>query len=120
MGRVVGLAICKINGLFELDVINSNWDIKKAIATHHTGGGLELASGLEVATGTFDEVIAKAGGTDWRSLTEFSVEILDKQTRQTIAAFAFCEWSDLAGAHQTANASSTKRVAWSAKQVLKG
>lgn len=120
MGRVVGLAICKVNGLFELDVINANWDIKKAIATHHTGGGLELADGLEVATGSFDEVIAKAGGTAWRTLDDFSIEILDKQTRQTILAVTGCKWNDLGGSHQSANASSTKKIGWSAKQILAG
>ena len=120
MPGVVGLTLCKINNVYEVDVVNASWDIKKAIATHHTGKGLQLAEGLEVATGSFDEVIPREGATNWRNLTDFSVEILDKQTKEVIAAFTGCKWSDLAGSSNTSSASTTKRVAWSATEVVKG
>jgi hypothetical protein len=84
-----------------------------------TGAGARQALGA-VASGSFDEVIPRDKGFDWRSLKNFSIEIYDKETRSVLlAAFEGCEWTGLDGTADNSQASAGKAIAWNGTTVVK-
>jgi hypothetical protein len=120
-GNVIGLTLAKVNGIFHLDVKNARWSVKRGVVQHETGSGVRSAVGLEKPSGSFDEVIPRQKGLDWRSLRDFSVEIYDKET-QSIVVFSStgCNWTGLDGSADTSSASATKAVQWVGDSVVKG
>lgn len=119
MPSILGLTLCKINGVFELDVTNAAWDDPRALTQHATGGGVKNATGLEMPNGSFDEVISKSGSTNWRNLSQFSIQIYDKETRKiVVAAFERADWGDLGGSSDTASATTKRKITWKAEQTI--
>src|ERR1043166_9240779 len=120
VGSVIGLTLARINGIYDLDVKNATWEVRRALQQHITGGGVKEAAGTPVPTGTFDEVIAKKDGTNWASLQNFSIEIMDKETRKiVVAAFVGCNWSSISGSSDLASANSARKVSWGGTRALK-
>lgn len=116
---VAGLTLCKINGIYHLDVRNATWSVKKANVQHPTGKGIQQATGLEVPSCTFDEVIPRQKGLDWRSLKNFSVEILDKEEKNVLFSGTTGNWTSIDGTSDTGQASTTKRIGVNLSDVVK-
>jgi hypothetical protein len=113
MAEALGLTLAKINGKFHVDVSGSRWDVKRADQQHVTGKGVQQAIGFEIGSGSFDQVIPKTKDLDWRSLTDFSIEIYDKETRSiVIASFERCNWTGVSGSSDLASANTRKSVTW--------
>ncbi|MEO9196321.1 MAG: hypothetical protein ABI445_21930 [Polyangia bacterium] len=117
---VIGLTLAKINGIFALDVLNARWSVKRANTVHITGAGPRQAIGVEVPSGSFDEVIPRTGAFDWRALKDFTVDIYDKETQKiVVASFTQCNWTGLDGASDSSSASTKKSVPWNGNFVNK-
>jgi len=117
--NVIGLTLVKINGIFHLDVRNARWSDKRAVQQHVTGGGVRSAIGVEIPSGSFDEVIPKQGALNWRSLKNFSIEVFDKETRQiVVASFTGCNWTGLDGTSDLSQANTSKAVNWNGTDVV--
>lgn len=120
MAQVIGLTLAKINGRFHVDVSGSRWDVRRGVQQHTTGGGIKSATGEAMASGSFDQVIPKQADLDWAALTDFSVEIYDKETRSiVIAAFEECNWNSVGGNSDNAGANTRKAIAWVANRAIK-
>lgn len=113
MATVLGLTMAKINGIFRVDVKNARWSDKRNVLQIPTGGGVVEAIGEELISGSFDEVIPKTKAFNWRALTDFSVEIFDKET-QSILVFAAegCNWDGLDGTSDLGQANTGKAITW--------
>jgi hypothetical protein len=110
---VIGLTTVKINGTYRVDVKNARWSIRRAGQEFVTPAGVRISKGAQIPTGTFDEVIPRSGIFDWRSLSSFSIEILDQETRSiTIFAAEGCEWQGLDGSTDLGQASTGKNISW--------
>jgi hypothetical protein len=117
---VIGLTLCKVNGIYHLDVVNSRWSIKRANQQHVTGAGVEQAMGQEIPSGSMDEVIPRQKGLDWRSLKDFTIDIYDKETRSVIvASFSGCNWTGIDGSSDLSSAMTRKAVSWNGSVVNK-
>lgn len=115
---IVGLTKVKVNGIYDLAFKNATWDVSRPETTHATGGGLQIATGIPVPKGNMDEVIDKSpNGVDWQNLSEFSIEILDDVTNQTVFAAEGCEWTGIGGSAAQENANATQRIGWVGKQT---
>lgn len=118
-GTVIGLTLVKINGIYELDVRNARWSVKRNNTQHATGGGVKQSIGLEMPSGSFDEVIPRSGATNWRALKSFSVEIYDSETRSVVvAAFRICNWTGIDGTADQGQATASKAIAWNGSEVV--
>ena len=116
--NVIGLTLVKINGIFDLEVRNARWSDKRAVQQHVTGGGVRSAIGQEIPSGSFDEVIPKAGAQKWRTLKNFSVEVYDKETQKiVIASFSGCNWTSLDGSSDLSQANTSKAITWNGTDV---
>ncbi len=115
---VIGLVLVKVNGIFHMDVKNSRMSDKRTIAQHVTAGGVRKAIGVELCSGSFDEVIPRSGALNWRSLRNFSLEFYDKETSSiVVASFAGCDWGGLDTTADEGSASTTKAVTWQGTDV---
>ena len=119
-GTVVGLTRVKINGMFHIDVRNARWSIKRANQQHVTGGGIKQATGEEIPSGSFDEVIPRKGAEKWRTLRNFSIDVLDKEGGTVIASFLQCNWTRIDGITDLSQANATKAVTWNGSIVNEG
>jgi hypothetical protein len=118
---VIGLTTVKINGTYRVDVKNARWSIRRAGQEYVTAGGVRISKGAQIPTGTFDEVIPRAGQFDWRGQSSFSIEILDQETRSvTIFAAEGCEWQGLDGSTDLGQASTGRTIAWHGTGVVAG
>jgi hypothetical protein len=119
MATVIGLTLAKINNVYHVDVRNARWSSKRQVQQHVTGGGVRESIGVEVPSGSFDEVIPKDKVFEWRKLTDFSVEIFDKETRSIpIASFTGCNWDGIDGSSDLSSATATKAVTWKGTDVI--
>lgn len=110
---VIGLTMAKINGLWHVDVRNTRASVKRANPQMITGAGARQALGEPVASGSFDEVIPRDKGFDWRSLKNFSIEIYDKETRsKVIFACEGCNWNGVDMQGNMDQATAGKAIAW--------
>jgi hypothetical protein len=116
---VVGLALVKINGTFHLDVKGARWSVRRADMMHVTGAGNKQAIGLPQPSGSFDEVIPRAGVLDWASLKDFSIELLDYEGKTTLFAADVCNWTNIDGSTDLGGASTTKSVNWTGSTPVK-
>ena len=120
MATVIGLTQAKINGIFHVDVRNSRYSVKRATTQHVTAGGIKIAVGEMIPTGSFDEVIPRTQGFAWRDLSDFSIEIYDKETRSiVIASFEGCHWSGVDGSSDLAQANASKAITWAGSRAIK-
>jgi hypothetical protein len=118
MAEVLGLTMVKINGLFELDVVNARWDVTRAVVQHVTAGGVVEAIGVEIPSGSLDEVIPKQGATDWRKLSDFQIDIYDKETRKILLFSASgCNWDKVSGSSDLGSATTKKAITWKGTDV---
>jgi len=119
MPSLIGLTTVKINGVYHIDVRNARWSTRRANQQHVTGGGVKQAVGEEIPSGSFDEVSPKDKKLNWRALRDFSVEILDKETRSiVVASFRECNWTGLDGTTDNAQANTTRAVTWNGSIVV--
>lgn len=109
---VFGLALLKINGIYELDVKSGSYSGKQTVMQHVTGKGIRTALGITMPSGSFEEVVPRSGATNWKNLINFSVEIVDKETKTTIALFEGCNWEGVDSRFDLSQASFTKTIAW--------
>ena len=117
---VIGLTLVKINGRFRLDVKNARWSTRRAVTQVVTGAGVRAATGEELPSGSFDEVIPRDAQFDWRSLRNFSIEVYDKETRGVLLfAAEGCNWSGLDGNTDLGSANTGKAITWSGTKVTK-
>ncbi len=93
--------------------------MKKANQQHPTGKGIQQATGLEIPSCTFDEVIPRTKGLDWRSLKNFSVEILDKEEKNILFAATTGNWTSIDGSSDTGQANTSKRIGINLSEVVK-
>lgn len=120
MAEVIGLTLAKINGIYHLDVVNARWSVKRANQQHVTGGGVKQAVGTEIPSGSFDEVIPKTAGFNWRALQDFTIDIYDKETRSiVVASFSGCNWTGIDGSSDLSSAMARKSVGWNGNDVNK-
>ena len=120
MGEIIGLTLAKINGIHHLDVTNSRWDVRRAIAGHVTGAGPKNAVGEEIPSGSFEQVIPRESDFNWRALKKFTVDIYDKETRSiVVASFSGCDWGSLGGSSDASSAMAKKSIAWNGERVNK-
>ena len=120
MADVLGLTLAKINGKYHIDVVNSRWDVKRADQQHVTGAGIKQAIGEKMGSGSFDQVIPKQKDLDWAALSDFSIEIFDKETRSiVIASFTRCNWTTVGGSSDLASANTRKAISWVCGDVVK-
>lgn len=118
MASVIGLTRVKINGTFRIDVRNARWSDKRQVQQHVTAGGVKEAIGEELCSGSFDEVIPKSGKFNWRALTDFTIEIYDKETLSiVIASFEGCNWDGLDGSSDLASANTGLAITWKGTAV---
>ena len=118
---VIGLTQCKINGLYRVDVRNARWSIKRANQQHVTGAGVRQSTGEEIPSGSFDEIIPRDKQFNWRGLRNFSIEVLDKETRSVvIASFEGCNWTGIDGTTDLSQANTTKAITWNGSKVITG
>jgi len=113
MATVIGLTLIKINGQFKADVKNARWTDDRVVNQVNTGGGVRESIGPELPSGSFEEVIPRNTAFDWRSLTDFSIQIYDKETKsQVIAAFEGCNWNKIDGSSDLQSATTQKGISW--------
>jgi hypothetical protein len=118
MADVIGVTLVKINGIFELDVTNARWSDGRALVQHVTGGGVKKAKGTELPSGSFDEVVSRSGATNWRNLSDFRMDVYDKETRSIIvASFSGCDWEKIDGSSDNASATTKKSIGWKGTDV---
>jgi hypothetical protein len=119
MATVIGLTLAKINGIFHVDVRNARWSVKRQVQQHVTAGGVREAIGVDIPSGSFDEVIPKDKVFDWRKISDFSIQIYDKETRSIeIASFTGCNWDGIDGSSDLSSATATKAVTWKGTDVV--
>jgi hypothetical protein len=119
MPSLIGLTTVKINGTYHLDVRNARWSTRRANQQHVTGGGVKQATGEEIPSGSFDEVVPKDKRFNWRAMRDFSIEILDKETRsKVVASFRECNWTGLDGSSDLGQANTTRAVTWNGSSVV--
>lgn len=121
MASIIGVTLAKVNNLFRVDVTNATWDVKRPVNQVPTGGGVKIGtSTLYLVSGTFDEIVPITSQFNWFALSNWSVQIYDQATRK-IQLFSAqnCEWEDLGGASNVAQATTTKKIAWKGELVLK-
>jgi hypothetical protein len=117
---VIGLTLAKLNGIYEVDVLNSRWDVSRAVAVHTTAAGNRQALGVPIPSGSFDEVISRQGATDWTSLTDFRIDIYDKETKSIVVFSASgCNWEKIGGSTDEPSATTKKSIAWKGTDVNK-
>lgn len=116
---VIGLTLVKINGIYHLDVKNSRSSTKRATPQNVTGAGVKTATGQEMISGSFDEVIPRDRRLDWRSLRNFSIEIFDKETKSVVIVSADgCNWGSIDDSSDLNTAVTGRAVAWVGNEVL--
>lgn len=116
---VIGLTKAKINGIYQVDVRNARWSAKRAAPQHVTAGGVKMAIGVELPSGSFDEVIPRSKAFNWRAIKDFTIEIFDAETRSIVlAAFEGCNWNDISGTSDLAQASTSKAIGWAGTGVI--
>lgn len=115
----VGLCQVKINGIFETSAKGAQWDPEQPVAEHATGAGWEHATGMPKARVSFEQIILRQGATDFRGLKNFSVEIVDEETKQTVFLGEKCNWNTKGGRTDRGSANTTGSVsALCAKPVV--
>ena len=113
MATVLGLYAVKINGVYRLDVVNATWDDTRSLSPIVTGGGVKMAIGAEIPTGTFGEVIPKTAIFNWRQLVDFSIQLYDFETRSILFMQAEgCNWGKIAGSADMQSANTRKNINW--------
>ena len=118
MPAVIGVTLAKINGIFDVWVKGSKWSIKRPVNQIPTGGGIVESVGLEMITGSFDEVIPTAGAVNWRALVDFTVQIYDQPTQKIqIVAAEGCNWESIDGSSDIASAMLAKAISWKGTKV---
>lgn len=115
---VFGLALVRINGTYELDVKSGSFSGKQTVLQHVTGKGVRNARGITMPSGSLEEVIPRSGATAWKNLKNFTMEIVDKETKSTIALAEGCEWEDLGIRFDLAQASMLKSVSWKGSEAV--
>ncbi len=120
MSSIHGLTLLKIDGIFELDVKNARWSTKQSVPQFVTGGGAVTALGEKLPSGSFDEVIAIDGSTEWRNKKDFSIQIYDKETRKKVVfAAEGCNWESVDGSSDQQSATTSRSVSWKGNGVVK-
>jgi len=112
MSQVIGLTRVKLNGLYDVDVRNARWDVRRPVQQYTTTGGVKESVGIPLVSGSFDRVVPKTKDVDWRSLVDFSVEILDPVTQAVIFQAEGCNWEGISGSTDLAGATTNKAVTW--------
>jgi hypothetical protein len=115
-GSIVGVTLAKVNGIYLVNVKNATWDFRRPTVQEPTGGGIDIATGLVMPSGSFDEVVPLADVNpqfNWLALTRWSVQVYDQATRtQLIFSAQGCEWEDLGGSSNTAGAQTARKISW--------
>jgi hypothetical protein len=109
---VYGLILVKINGIYELDVKSGGYSAKQTVTQHVTGGGVKTALGVTMPSGSLEEVVPRQGARNWKTLKNFSMEWVDKETKKTVALFEGCNWEGVDGRMDLSQASYTKSISW--------
>lgn len=116
---VLGLTLAKINGTFWVDVTNTRWSTKRAIQAHVTGGGIRIAKGQPMPTGSCDAVVPKSKELNLAALSNFKIEVYDRETQSIIVmAHEGCEWGNLDGSSDESAANTKKSFGWTATKDL--
>lgn len=119
--EVVGLTRAKINGIYDLYVTGSKWDVRRPNPVSTTAGGNVQALGRRQPSGSFDEVVPRDPGFDWASLRNFTVEIfdeVDETTGRVVFAASGCNWGGIGGSSNLAQASVTRSIQWAGTTVI--
>lgn len=120
MAQIIGLTACKINGIFRVDVRNARWRGQKVVNQVVTQGGVKIANGVPLISGSFDEIIPKTAQFDWAALTEFSIQLYDFETRSVLLMAAEgCEWESIDGQTDLGSANTSKSIAWKGRLIPK-
>lgn len=109
---IVGLSLVKINGMFHLDVRNIRVSVKRANPQVITGAGAVQAIGEAVCSGTFDEVIPRSKQLNWRKMKNFTIEVMDKEEKNTIFSAEGCNWNDVEIQSNQDQATTGRSVGW--------
>lgn len=113
MPSILGLTTAKINGLFDVWVTNSTWDVSRPVNVVITQGGAQESLGIPVPSGTFGEVIPKSGSINWANLQDFSIQIYDRETKSVVVMQANgCNWDKVSGSSDLSQARTLKNISW--------
>lgn len=121
MASILGVTLAKINGIYDVNVVNATWDNKRDVPQVKTGGGTRVGTGLEAGSGGFDEVYPVDGSQlDLRSLNSFSIQIYDQPTRKLLIMSALrCEWEDSSGSSAVEGANTRRKWSWKCEEMPK-
>lgn len=118
MPQIAGLTLVKIDGVYELDATNVSWSVDKAVQQHVTGAGIKSAEGVEMPSGTIDEVISLDGSTNWRTKSNFRIDIYDKETRSKIIhSQSGCHWNKADGSSDNTGPNTKQKISWKGELV---
>jgi hypothetical protein len=120
MAGIIGQTLMKVNGVFDLDVTNTTWSVEKPVPQQTTGRGIESALGTPKGKINIEEVIARSGAVDWMNLTDFTIDLYDKETRKlVVASFSGCNWPSFGGSSNQGSAEAKRNVTLVANTVNK-
>src|SRR5690348_8554705 len=113
MPSIIGVTLVKINQIYRLDVVNAVWDVLRPVSYQMTGSGVQLVTGMPVASGSFDEVIPIQSQFDWNKLSAFSIDVFDQAT-QRIKIFSArnCEWENVGGTSDVGTVATRAKIKW--------
>ena len=120
MAQIIGLTLAKINGVYDVEVTDADWDVDRAVNQKATGAGYQAATGLEKGSGNFTRAVPRAIGATAaiRSLADFTIDIYDQETQSFIvASFSQCNWTKRGGSSATEGANTTSKWSWVANVV---
>lgn len=121
MASILGVTLAKINGIYNVNVVNATWDVAKDLPSVKTGGGVKNAKGLAAMSGGFDEVYP-ADGTilDLTTLDAFSIQIYDQPTQKVLVMSAQrCDWDKADGSSAVEGANTRRKWSWKAEAFTK-
>jgi len=117
MAEVVGLTKAKINGKFYVDVKGARWSIKRPVNKTVTQGGVKSSKGVGIPEGSFDEVIDNNRAVDWKSLSNFSIEIFSNDGNNTLVFSATgCDWMNVDGQTDLAQGTAGRSIGWKGEE----
>ena len=117
---VIGLCSVKINGIYAADVLNARYTVRRANPVHVTTSGARSATGLPLPSGSFGEVIPRSKALNWFALRDFSIEYVDEETKSVVlGSFRGCNWANIDGSIDLAQALARRDIAWNGTTVVK-
>lgn len=121
MPSMMGVTLAKIDGKFWVNVVNATWDVDKDVPVAKTGGGIRIAEGLGVMTGSFDEIIPVDGvKLDVANLKDFSIQIYDQPTQKVLVMSSQrCTWNKGSGSSAVEGANTRRKWTWKAEEYTK-